>query len=102
MPAVLEVIRLFRLHCIKSLFAWPQLKQSVEKFVQACEMCHKAKVEHVRLLGQLQPLPIPQQAWSTFSLDFIEGLLKSSGYDVIFVFIDKFSKWALPPIGSSL
>lgn len=80
-------------HRVKALFAWPKLKQFVTSYVQACDICQKAKVEHVRLPGLLQPLPVPQQAWSTVSLDFIEGHPKSGGYDVILVVIDKFSKY---------
>jgi transposase InsO family protein len=51
-------------------------------------------VEHTKLPGLLQPLLVPSQAWSTVSLDFIEGLPKSGGYDVIFVVVDKFTKYA--------
>ncbi|KAH0707377.1 hypothetical protein KY290_011930 [Solanum tuberosum] len=44
--------------------------------------------------GLLQPLPIPDQSWRHISLDFIEGLPKSSGKDAIFVVVDKFTKGA--------
>lgn len=80
-------------HRIKNLFAWPQLKQTVAEFVQQCDVCQKAKVEHVKLPGLLQPLPVPDQAWSTVSLDFIEWLPKSRKWDVILVIVDKFSKY---------
>jgi hypothetical protein len=62
--------------------------------MQACQVCQQAKVEHVRSPGLLQPLPVPSQAWTMVSLDFIEGLPKSGGFDVILVVIDKFSKYA--------
>lgn len=77
-----------------SLFAWPKLKETVTQFVQACTVCQQAKVEHVRLPGLLQPLPVPDRAWKVVSLDFIEGLPKSQGYDTILVVIDKFSKYS--------
>jgi hypothetical protein len=51
-------------------------------------------MKHVKLLGLLQPLPVPDQAWHTFSLDFIEGLPKPSRWEVILVVVDKFSKYA--------
>lgn len=80
-------------HRVKSLFAWPKLKQTVTTFVQQCQVCQQAKVEHVKLSGLVNPLVVPDQAWSTVSLDFIEGLPKSGRYDVILVVIDKFSKY---------
>jgi transposase InsO family protein len=48
----------------------------------------------VKLPRLLQPLPVPVRAWTTVSLDFVEGLPKSEGYDVILVVIDKFTKYA--------
>jgi hypothetical protein len=44
--------------------------------------------------GLLEPLPIPDQAWDTVSLDFIEGLPTSDRYNAILVIIDKFTKYA--------
>jgi hypothetical protein len=38
---------------VKSLFAWPKLKHSVTTYVQSCEVCQQAKVEHVKLPGLL-------------------------------------------------
>jgi hypothetical protein len=37
---------------------------------------------------------VPDKAWSHISLDFIEGLPKSAGKDVILVVVDKFTKFA--------
>lgn len=81
-------------HRVKQLFAWPGLRQSVNKFVQSCDICQRAKVEHVKLPGLLQPLEIPDHAWQVISLDFIEGLPLSASCNVILVIVDKFSKFA--------
>lgn len=78
---------------VKALFSWPNMKQSVRDYVNACQVCCQAKPEHCKLPGLLQPLPIPSQAWHTVSLDFIEGLPKFKSYNSILVVIDKFSKY---------
>lgn len=42
----------------------------------------------------LQPLPTPQGACQDLTMDSIEGLPKSDGYDTILVVVDRFSKYA--------
>jgi hypothetical protein len=79
---------------IKNLFAWTGMKQDVQTFVQQCSICQQAKGEHVKSPGLLQPLPIPPKARHTISMDFIEKLPSSQGYDTILVVVDKFSKYA--------
>lgn len=53
-----------------------------------------AKHENCKIPGLLQPLPIPSSAWQDISLDFIEGLPNSEGYSIIFVVVDRFTKYA--------
>lgn len=42
----------------------------------------------------LQPLPIPHAPFIDISMDFIERLPKYEGKEVIFVVVDRFSKYA--------
>lgn len=79
---------------VKRLFAWHGLKRTVQVFIEDCAVCKQAKAERVRYPGLLQPLPVPDHSWQTVSLDFIEGLPKSSGSDCILVVVDKFSCYA--------
>lgn len=78
---------------IKSLFAWPRMKDDIRRYVSQCSTCQQAKNEHVRLPGLLNPLPVPIKAWSMISLDFVEGIPKSGAYNCILVVIDKFTKY---------
>jgi hypothetical protein len=78
---------------IKTLFAWQGMKEDIKQYGSECEVCAKAKSEHSRLPGLLRPLPIPEHAWHTISLDFIEGLPKSKSYTTILVVIDKLTKY---------
>lgn len=69
------------------------MKQTVQTFVQQCEVCQQAKIERIRQPGLLQPLSVPSQAWEVVSLDFIEGLPPSDRYNAILVVVDKFTKY---------
>ena len=44
---------------LKTMFWWPNMKIEVSEFVYACLVCQKAKIEHQRPSGKLQPLEIP-------------------------------------------
>ena len=69
------------------------MKDYIRTFIQQCEVCQQAKVEHVKSPGLLQPLPVPSLPWTVVSMDFIEGLPSSYKHDVIMVVVDKFTKY---------
>ncbi|KAL2230104.1 UNVERIFIED_CONTAM: Transposon Ty3-G Gag-Pol polyprotein [Sesamum indicum] len=79
---------------IKSLFYWPTMKTDVQEWVKGCETCQRAKHENNPYPGLLQPLPLPDQAWSCVSMDFIEGLPSSEGKDSILVVVDRLTKYS--------
>jgi hypothetical protein len=81
-------------HRLKNLFFWKGMKQDVDKFVKQCIICQKAKHSHQHPHGLLQPLPIPEQAWTRVSMDFIEGLPLADKCNVIVVVVDRLTKYA--------
>ena len=78
---------------IHRLFHWKGLKLAVEDFVKQCQICQQAKHMNTHPTGLLQPLRIPEGAWQDISMDFIEGLPSSEGYEVILVVVDRFTKY---------
>jgi len=45
---------------LKATFWWTGMKTDVADYVASCLVCQKAKIEHQRLGGTLEPLDIPQ------------------------------------------
>lgn len=79
---------------IKRIFFWKHMVRSIRQFIRECHVCQTAKNELVAYPGLLDPLPIPTKVWQDVSMDFITGLPKSCGQEVIFVVVDRFSKGA--------
>ena len=73
---------------------WPGMRSDINEFIKACEICQRNKYSTLSPVGLLSPLPIPLQVWSDISLDFVEGLPISKGYDVILVVVDRLTKYA--------
>jgi hypothetical protein len=76
------------------VFYWKKLQKLVRQYVRECSVCQQNKVENVMSPGLLQPLPVPSAPFIDINMDFIEGLPKSEGNEVIFVVVDRFSKYA--------
>ncbi|CAJ2672860.1 unnamed protein product [Trifolium pratense] len=79
---------------IKSLFYWKGMTKDILHYVKNCGVCQRNKPDLAAYPGLLQPLPIPTQIWTAISMDFIEGLPTSVGKQVIFVVVDRLSKYA--------
>jgi hypothetical protein len=81
-------------HRLKSVFYWPGACAQIKTYLKECEVCQRNKAELTLPSGLLQPLPIPTTIWSDISMDFIEGLPMSYGKNVIYVVVDRLSKYA--------
>lgn len=69
------------------------MKNTIQEFVRACDICQTQKYLAASPGGLLQPLPIPDRVWKDISMDFITGLPKSKGFEAILVVVDRLSKF---------
>jgi hypothetical protein len=80
-------------HKIKKLFVWTGMKRMIKNWCGECSLCQQAKPERVKYLGLLQPITVPDGAWKTISMDFIEGPPNSCHSNCILVIVYTFSKY---------
>jgi hypothetical protein len=81
-------------HRLLSLFSWSGMKRMTCEYVRYCHVCQQAKPERLPPAGLLQPLPVPSGPWEVATMDFIDGLPVSNGFNCIFVIVDKFTKYS--------
>lgn len=70
------------------------LRKQVREYVCNCSIYLQRKLENVANPDLLQPLPIPDYAFKEVNMDFIEGLPRLDGQEVIFVVVDSLAKHA--------
>ena len=81
---------------LKILYWWLGLKKDRFKFVEHFITSQLIKVEHKRLLGELQLLQLLEWKWEEITINFVIGLSRTvSRQDIaIWVIVDRFSKVA--------
>nr|GEV46957.1 putative reverse transcriptase domain-containing protein [Tanacetum cinerariifolium] len=80
---------------MKQLYWWPNMKADIATYVNKCLTCLKVKAEHQKPSGFLVQHEIPQWKWDNITMDFVTKLPRtSSGYDTIWVIVDRLTKSA--------
>lgn len=79
---------------LSTSFYWPGMHTDVKQFVRVCAVCQYNKNNTHCPYGLLQPLPIPSQVWEEISMDFIINLPSSANKTVIWVVVDRLTKFA--------
>ncbi|KAJ8506975.1 hypothetical protein ONZ45_g10598 [Pleurotus djamor] len=77
---------------IRREYVWPNLRSFVIDYCKSCVTCMRAKPQRHKPYGLLRQLPVPSRPWDSISMDFIEKLPPSLGFDSILVVVDRLSK----------
>ena len=67
----------------------------VQAYVRSCLVCQLDKIERKKSTGLLQPLSIPKKPWESISMDIIGGFPKEREFILVFMIVDRFSKYAV-------
>jgi len=78
---------------ISNSFYWPRMTRDIRNFCMTCPICQKIKHARHAPYGSLQPIPIPNQPFEVVTMDFIGELLKSNGFNTIFMLVCKLTKY---------
>lgn len=74
---------------LRRYYWWPGIGTDVDKFCASCQTCQTSKVAPQKPAGFLHTLPIPNQPWESVAMDFVGPFPKSSGFDYLWVVIDR-------------
>lgn len=74
---------------------WPGMRNYINHYVDTCDECCRAKSKRHQPYGNLKSLPIPPYPWSSISMDLIEQLPSSNGFNSILVVVDRLTKQAI-------
>jgi len=77
---------------VQQNYCWPGIKNTVEKYIDNCHICHRSKASRDKYKGLLKLNPIPVQNWTDIAIDFVINLPESEGYNAILLVIDRLSK----------
>jgi hypothetical protein len=79
---------------LRTRYYWPKMSDNIRQYIRNCAACQRATVPRDKTPGLLQPLPIPERPWQHISMDFKSFPPDKTGYDMIFVVVDRLSKRA--------
>ena len=81
------------LEILQREYYWPNMFDSVRRYVTCCHVCRRSKANREKYHGLLKPLPIPDRRWQHISMDFVVDLPLSEGCSNILVVVDRLTKY---------
>jgi hypothetical protein len=91
-----QLVRHLGIHKTKEILMqdvyWKEITHDIEDFVKSCQTCRRAKSIQQAPYGYLKMLPISERKWTHISMDHIDQLLISNGYNAILVIVDQLTK----------
>jgi hypothetical protein len=80
------------LELLQREYYWPNMHNTIRRYVASCHTCRRAKTSRETYNGLLKPLPVPDRRWKDISVDFVVDLPASKGCTNIMVVVDRLSK----------
>ena len=68
------------LEMVQHHYYWPGMKEMIQQFIRNCHVYKQAKAVRDTYHSLLQPLPVPERAWTDITIDFVMGLPKCEAY----------------------
>ena len=81
---------------LRRKYYWPKMKDDIGEYCNTCLVCQGGRVIREKPQGQMQSLPLPDNPWDIFTMDFLTGLPMSESYggfhNAILVVVDVLTK----------
>ncbi|CAF1412956.1 unnamed protein product [Adineta steineri] len=79
---------------IKNIFWWPDMKQSITRYIQSCLPCQQYNITRTKKPGRLQPIPPPEGPFQLIGMDYCGPLKQTpSGNQYVLCITDYFTRW---------
>ncbi|CAD6962302.1 unnamed protein product, partial [Tilletia controversa] len=83
------------LDLVRRDFFWPHMRKFIHNYVDTCDSCARTKPQRHKPYGLLKPLSVPTNPWTDVTMDLIEALPASSGFDSILVIVERLTKMSI-------
>jgi hypothetical protein len=79
---------------IKNKYWWPNMKQSIIRYIQSCLPCQQYNVSRSKKPGRLQPIPPPEGPFQLIGMDYCGPLKRTPrGNQYVLCITDYFTRW---------